>query len=62
MRLNFIAASRAAFFPAVSHLRGHANRRNYAMTRQTLTFDSFFNENILDQGTGYRYDMGVSQT
>lgn len=31
---------------------------NYAMTRQTLTFDSFFNENILDQGTGYRYDMG----
>ena len=32
------------------------------MTRQTLTFDSFFNENILDQGTGYRYDMGVSHT
>ncbi len=31
---------------------------NYAMARQTLTFDSFFNEHILDQGTGYRYDMG----
>ena len=31
---------------------------NYAMTRQALTFDSFFQENILDQGTGYRYDIG----
>ena len=31
---------------------------NYAMTRQTLTYDDFFNESILDQGTGYRYDMG----
>jgi hypothetical protein len=28
---------------------------NYAMTRQTLTYDSFFEEMILDQGTGYRY-------
>ena len=32
---------------------------HYAMTRQTLTYDSFFNESILDQGTAYRYDMGA---
>jgi hypothetical protein len=28
---------------------------SFAMTRQTLTFDNYFNESILDQGTGYRY-------
>lgn len=28
---------------------------NYAMTRQTLTFDNYFNESIIDQGTAYRY-------
>ena len=31
---------------------------HYAMARQTLTFDSFFMELILDQGTAYRYDFG----
>ena len=43
----------------VHALRSRQMAWHYAMTRQTLTYDSFFNESILDQGTAYRYDMGA---
>lgn len=31
---------------------------HHAMARQTLTYSSYFNEFVLDQGTAYRYSMG----